>query len=92
MTDKVPSGTLSVMEREINIDTNNICFISKTFEKVEINDVLESILILLKYIKKYIANKDFVINIRLYFDDCGKTFYLETLFVTLIYNVDYEPP
>lgn len=52
MLAKVPSGTLANIVREVNIAKTEICCINNTFEEIEINDVLENILLLLKYITK----------------------------------------
>lgn len=48
----MPEGTLATNASKINIAKIEICCINNNFEEIEINDVLENILLLLKYITK----------------------------------------
>lgn len=62
MLAKVPSGTLANIVSEVNIAKTEICCINNSFEEIEINDVLENILLLLKFNMKSLIWQQFFKN------------------------------
>ena len=56
----MPEGTLATNASKINIAKTEICCINNSFEEIEINDVLENILLLLKFITKTVIRQGFL--------------------------------
>lgn len=50
MSDIIDKSIISDKEYKINIDIKSICIDNNNFENIEVNDLLENINILIKYI------------------------------------------